>query len=286
MYNSTMTKVKIFIDFESISAPFSRVGEIKRDMPYAYTLGIYKGKTFKTRTFIFNFNNESIEDVDQIMRTQILRDTRTLLANRTFKINKETSQFVSFAPVLEKKVLRTIYHGVSIYDISFGKQISLSNATASFIPSGNYFIEFKQWVDKNIEQSFISKRGLVHDGALASLAGHILLVDALNMDSRFYTAKIDIRILVKEIAEYSRDDVVRMKYINDDPKGFLETAVKVEKILKEKNAARKRLRKLENVKSYISENKETKDVKALSKELEVEIEELDKVLSKDIKLNI
>ena len=277
-----MTKLEIFIDFESISAPFNRKLKLNRDFPYAYTLGIYKGKKFKTRTFIFNFNKESIEDVDQIIRTQILRDIRTLTSNKTFKINKESSKFVSFAPSLERKLLKNIYQSIEVYDISFGKNISLSNATSSFLKADEYFIEFKKWVDSNIDKSFISKRGLIHDGALASLAGHILMADALNLKTKYYTKQFDIRTLVKEIAAYSKDDVVRMKFIREDTNKFLEVAEKIQGILAEKNKARKEIRKLNNVVDYIRDNKSL-TLEELKDKLKCEISKQEKKVSKSLK---
>ena len=58
-----MTKIRVFIDFEAISAPFSYDLNIKNDLPYAYSIGIHVGKKFKTRTTIINFNNISTDGI-------------------------------------------------------------------------------------------------------------------------------------------------------------------------------------------------------------------------------
>ncbi len=268
-----MTKLEVYIDFESISAPFNWKVGIKTDFPYAYSVGLYAGKTFKTKTFIFNFNKQDSEDIERIIRHQLLTDVRKLSGKKDMVINAQTIRFVSFSPILEKKILSNVYKGIEVYDISLGKSISLSNATKSFDKTPVvYFEKLKAWVDKNMDPVFVSKRGMKHDGALAALAGHILLVDATNQTSKYYSNPIDIRTLVKEIAVYSNDDVVRMKYIKEDVALYLKTSEKVEKALKKANTARKKLKSLEVVKAFLKENNEVKDIDALLKLLETEIE--------------
>lgn len=89
-----MTKVNVFIDFEAISMPFSKAVKLEADFPYAYTLGIYVGKKFKTRTYVFNFERYSTEDVFELVRASITNDIRTLLDNKKFAVNAETVKFI------------------------------------------------------------------------------------------------------------------------------------------------------------------------------------------------
>jgi len=61
-----------------------------------------------------------------------LSDVRKLSGKKDMVINAQTIRFVSFSPILEKKILSSVYKGIEVYDISLGKSISLSNATKSF----------------------------------------------------------------------------------------------------------------------------------------------------------
>ncbi len=276
-----MTKLEIYIDFESISSPFNWKVGIKADFPYAYSVGLYAGKEFKTKTFLFNFNTQDVEDVQAILRKQLLRDVRSLSGKRNFMINVQSTRFVSFSPVLEKKILNTVYRGIEVYDISMGKSISLSNATKGFDKKPVlYFEELKKWVTKNMDEKFVSKRGMHHDGALAALAGHILLVDARNLKTKFYTESINIRTLVKEITDYSKDDVVRMKFIKENIPLFLEVSQKVEENLKEMQIARKKLRSLEVVERYLEENDGAKNLDELKNGLWKELAKQRKKIEK------
>jgi len=179
-----MTKLRVYIDFEAISAPFNRELNIPQDFPYAYSLGVFVGKQFKTKTFIFKFNKEDHTAIDDILRINILRDLRALTGKKDFNINRESIKFVSYAPALEKKVLTKVYKGVQVEDISKGAMISISQATEKYLDKSHYFEYLKEYVDKNIDSRFVTKRGLTHDGALAALAGYLLYSSALQTNGR------------------------------------------------------------------------------------------------------
>ena len=278
-----MTKLKVFIDFESVSSPFNSAAHLPKDFPYAYSIGVFAGKKFKTSTYIFNFNQEGFEEINQILRLQIIQDVRRLTNKRFFKINMDSTQFVSFAPVLERKILSKVYSGVEIYDIAMGYPISLSNATKQYLPDDTiYFVELKKWVKENIPESFIKSRGLDHDGSLASLAGHILAVSALNIESKFYPSAINVTLLMKELRVYSKDDTVRMKYIHDHKTEFIELAKRTKSLIIEKNKARSKISKLKNIKQFLEENKKL-SIKQATTNVDKEIQELEKVVLKIVK---
>ncbi|WKX02576.1 hypothetical protein [Candidatus Mycoplasma mahonii] len=60
---------------------------------------------------------------------QILKDIRVIIGNKSFFINRENVEFVTFAPILQRKILFKVYKGVKLIDISKGKMILLARAT-------------------------------------------------------------------------------------------------------------------------------------------------------------
>ena len=278
-----MDKLKVFIDFECVSSPFNSAAKLPKDFPYAYSIGVYKDEVLKTSTFIFAFGRDNIEDVNQILRTNIIKDVRRLSGKRNFKINMETTQFVSFAPALEKRILSKVYSGVEVFDIAMGYPISLSNATKKYVPNDKvYFVGLKKWVSENVSDNFIVSRGLDHDGSLASLTGHILAVSSSKVQSRFYKKPINIKSLMKELRIYSEDDTIRMKYIHEHQQVFLKLAKRTKVLIQDKNKARARLTKLRNVKEYLKENKKITIDEAI-KLVDKETKKLEKLIDKKIK---
>ena len=178
-----MTKIKVYIDFEAISAPFSHNLKIRNDTPYAYSLGIHVGKKFIHRTKILDFNKVDISDLDERMRLYIIDDIRDILNKRSFAVNRKTIEFISWAPNLEKKILSKCFKGIKVSDQVKGHQISLTTLTKEEF-NGEYFELLKKEVNKKIGIEFIKKRGLNKDGALAALAGYQLYADARNIENK------------------------------------------------------------------------------------------------------
>lgn len=277
-----MTKLKIYIDFEAISSPFNREIKISRDFPYAYSIGLFVGKKFKSKTFVFNFNKDNIDNIDQILRVNILKDIRELTNKKNFLVNKDTVTFISYAPALERKILSKVYRGVSVKDISEGAMISIAQATEEYISKENYFEYLKSYVAINVSGTFIEKRGLNNDGALASIAGYYLYLKAFNLNGKFAKEDINTRVLVKELARYSKDDVIRMKFIENNRNDFLKKAkVRKQNILK-RNKINSEIRKLDNTienlkceDQKLTIEKFIKKIKTKRKKLNTKIQDLE-----------
>lgn len=206
-----MTKIKVYIDFEAISAPFSYKLRIPNDTPYAYSLGIHVGKKFIHRTKVLDFNKVDVTDLDDRMRLYIINDIRDILSKRTFAVNKNSIEFVSWVPNLEKKILSKCFKGIKVIDQVKGKQVSLTALTKEEF-KGEYFELLKKEVNNKLGSEFIEKRGLNKDGALAAIAGYQLYADARNIEKK-WDIHIPIRTLLKEIRLYSADDVIRMSWL-------------------------------------------------------------------------
>ena len=243
-----MTKLQIFIDFEAISAPFSHKLNINSDLPFAYSIGIHVGNKFKTKTTIINFNKVSKDDVYEFIRIDITDKIRTILNNGDFKVNRETIQFVGWAPNLEKKILEKAFRGIVVVDQLKGESLSLSTLTSEEFKDNDYFTELKKEVNKNLDPEFIQRRGLNLDGALAALAGYELYRSATNM-KRHWEINMDPTVLIKEVIEYSKDDIERMSFLHKNPGIFFERKEELKTKIRNKQIVS---RQITRMKSFIT----------------------------------
>ena len=247
-----MTKIKVFIDFESISAPFSYDLNIDNDFPFAYSIGIYKNKKFITKTTIINFNKIDSSKIYEFIRKNISKKIREILQNKNFQVNSESISFIGWVPNLEKKILFKSFKGVEVIDQSKGKCLSLSKLTEPEFKEIIYFKELKKEVNKNLDPIFIQKRGLNLDGALAALAGYQLFIYAFNKDAK-WKINIDIQTLIKEIYEYSKDDVKRMFVLYKNPFVFTKRSEKLVKYNMEKQIIHRKINKLNTFLKLLNE---------------------------------
>lgn len=277
-----MDKLKVYIDFEAISMPFSREIKIDKDFPFAYTLGIYVGKKLKVRTFIFSFIREDIARIHDYLRINITRDIRTLLKDNTFKINPTTVEFIGWAPHLEKTILNNVYKSVPVIDLNEGQDVSLSRITPDI--KDNYFPELRKLVEQNLDKEFIITRGLNQDGALAALAGYLLYCQGKNNKEGKYYFDFDPAVMIKELTMYSQDDVYRMGFIVENPELFAQRKKEFFIDLEKKNALIKQISKtrktIDNLNALNPQDTVEVSIKKVNKDLKVLESELEKINSK------
>lgn len=258
-----MTKIQVFIDFEAISAPFSHNLKIENDLPYAYSIGIHKGKKFKTKTTIINFNKVSKDDIFDFIRYDISEKLKLLTGNKEFKTNKETITFLGWAPLLEKKILNRSFKGIIVKDQAKGESMSLSSLTEKEFKEKIYFKSIKSEMLNKMESEFIDKRGLKFDGAIAALAGYELYRNAMNIKEK-WNLNLDIRTLVKEIADYSKDDILRMSFLHKNQTIFNKRTT----LLLEKNKIKQQLsRKMNKLNNLVKSLKELNPKTTIKKAL-------------------
>ena len=275
-----MTKIQVFIDFEAISAPFSHKLNINFDLPYAYSIGIHVGKKFKTKTTIINFNNISVEGVFEFIRLDITEKVRHIVDNPNLKVGRDSIEFIGWAPNLEKKILSKSFRGVEVIDQLKGESLSLSTLTSQEFSSKKYFIELRKEVNKKIDHEFIKRRGLELDGALAAFAGYELFRSATN-SKKEWDININVLTIIKEVIEYSKDDIERMSFLHRNPAIFSKR--KNELIIKNKEK-QVLSRKINKLNSFIH------SLENLDKDMTIEIalkESLEKIKElKKIKDNL
>lgn len=267
-----MTKVKVYIDFEAISFPFSKVAKMTDDFPYAYTLGIYVGKKFKHKTFIFNFQNYAVENIFDILKYQITHDVRSLLDKKDFVINEKTTQFIGWAPYLEKKILENIFKDVEVTAFNKGFDLSITRLTSEF--KTEYFTELKRLVKANINPDFISKRHLLNDGALAALAGYLLYAQVHPQKEYFF--EFNVKNLVEEVRAYSKDDVLKIAFLNDNPQIFNDRKNKALNLVQEKQSLIKKMHNNSRLINRLEGFDSRMTIEMVIKELEIGNDELEK----------
>ncbi|NQZ66327.1 MAG: hypothetical protein HRT99_03905 [Mycoplasmatales bacterium] len=238
-----MTKMKVFIDFEAISYPFSKELQIDNNFPFAYSIGIFKGKKFKTKTTIINFKQISTDSVYEFIRKDISKKLRELTNNKNFKTNSDSVVFVGWSPFLEGKILNESFKGIELIDQANGDFVSLTKLTEKEFDD-NYFENLRASSKQNLDDEFIIKRGLHLNGALAALAGYKLFSNTFNLKNGQYNINIDSRILLKEIRKYSKDDILRMAYLHDNPSIFEKRKQKLLIINKNKELINKEINRL------------------------------------------
>ncbi|MCR8613144.1 MAG: hypothetical protein NC236_01540 [Mycoplasma sp.] len=287
---------RIFIDFEAITSPFKNewrdVWKDKYvDIPFIYTIGIYREQDFKTKTKLISFseiefNSKNLYD---FLRLEIIRDVRELLGNDRFFINRNTTSFVAWDPALERKILSKVYTGVKIIDLTKGRRISLSRATNSEI-NKEYFSYFTKVLSKNtLEKLPNMKKMIKEDGAKAALCGYLLLQKYVPTNEKTHFFDVDYEKMLQELLNYSKDDVLRMEIVDKNYEEFEKIYEEWSKLNKKKNVLRKEIRIAKIVNEYLSskfENDEKNITNIIKKindnldELNLELNELNKVIPK------
>lgn len=270
-----MTKLQVFIDFEAISAPFSNNLKIPNDLPYAYSIGIHKGKKFKTKTTIVNFNEISANDVFEFIRMDISEKIRILTGDKTFKTNKDTVVFVGWVPLLEKKILALAFKGIEVIDQTKGESVSLSKLTEKEFQT-SYFEILRVIVHKHLDETFITRRGLHLDGALAALAGYKLYANAHNITKGKFNIEIDVKTLLKEINIYSKDDIVRMSFLHKNPSIFLKRKKDLLIVNEKKQKISRNINKINNLINTLQDFDKKETIEHVLEKSKKNLEELKK----------
>lgn len=285
-----MTKFEIFIDFEAISSPFNREFNAKEDWPFAYTLGCYIGKTFKTKTHVINFGlikprsakEITVHEINFHLSQRIEKDVKALTKINEF--NKDSIEFVAWSGELERNILNRYYPSILVKDLNTDAHLPLKRITSDEISSASYFKTFREDAIKNVRPGFYEARGLKDDGAMAALAGYILFLNQTKKEGK-YNFKTDINKLMAELTEYSKDDVLRMKIVNDKGQAWMNSQSKIHKqrietINKSSRIVSRNARMINDLKSFDQKISVSELVKILEKEAKEASAELEKIRAK------
>ncbi len=233
-----MNKVNILIDFEALSMPFCRNANVRVDFPYACSIGVLgKDNKYKYKTFLFNPKQQA-SSINEILRKWIITNTRDILNNRKFVINEKTTFFTAYDNNLEQKILKDIFPGVTVFDQSEGCQISLDRISHRHTGEVKYFDKIREEA-KLLTGEFYKRRGLENDGALAAYAGYLIITSNWKGDIK-WKSKLKMSVIKREVEKYSKDDVVRMGYLDKNKKLMNEDIVQ----LKIQNKEIMKLRKI------------------------------------------
>ena len=236
-----MNKIKIFIDFEVISPPFSYKLKTKSNtIPYAYSFGLKIKNKFNKKTTIINFKKLNSKSLDNFIKNDITKTIRLWIKKPKFVIKKSNTEFIGWNPDLEVRILRNIFKTVEIQNQSPESALSLSRLTKIKFKEKIYFKTLKNNIQKFMDEEFIKRRGLTHDGAVAAYAGYVYYSKNLGLETKWKT-NIKINNLLSEIKTYSQDDLMRMIYLEENPQSFEKEIIKLKKIYKKKKEVSRKI---------------------------------------------
>ena len=223
-----MEKNEVYIDFEAITNPFARLLNLPSGTPYAYTIGLLNDKNeYETKTFIMNFAmHNSLNSIWSILKKFIITD----IVRINKKLNLKDIVFVGHNPVLETKCIKKIFPNNHVKALIDNQDVSLSKLTGKTF-NANYFPKIKKILTSKIEQFPMFKQMIEKNGAIASFAGYWLYTNSLTNlranDKRLkYYIDIDKKLLLKELKNYSKDDVNKMIYVIELEKEQLDFLIK------------------------------------------------------------
>ncbi|PZW01535.1 DUF2779 domain-containing protein [Metamycoplasma auris] len=234
-----INKNYIYIDFEAISNPFARILSIPANTPFAYSLGALnlEGK-LETKTFIIDFaKTNSIKDIWGKLKKNIIKHIYQI--NPHLKINEII--FIGHNPVLEKKILSKMFSKNEIralLDDNSNPNLSLSKLTGPIFKDEYFAKTKKSIIESNIPT--LKKIMVKNNGFIASFVGFWLYVNSLsnlrsNDKRKKYFIPLKKNTILKELRNYSKDDVNKMLYLSLNPS---ETSLLIKRYLYKKELLR------------------------------------------------
>ncbi|MGX9340636.1 hypothetical protein [Mycoplasma sp. 4044] len=207
--SSNHKKTEIYIDFEAITNPFAKMIGLKSGTPYCYTLGIKNNfNVIKTHTFVSDFKKS---DYMKVMREAIIRDINRI--DNTIKMSEVI--FVGHNPVLEKKIIKELFPNNEVKPLLSHATVSLDLITHKDF-NQPYFTEVRNAILSNTKNNVLENK-FVHDGSLASFVGCLLFCMQKQRKIPFkrYNLEISRQTVLKELKQYSKDDVLKMFWIDE-----------------------------------------------------------------------
>lgn len=223
-----MEKNEVYIDFEAITNPFARLLNLPSGTPYAYTIGLLSDKNqYETKTFIINFAmHNSLSSIWVILKKFIIADITKINS----KLNLKDIVFVGHNPVLETKCIKKIFPNNEIKPLIANQTVSLSKLTGKTF-FNNYFPKIKKILLEKSKEYPLFLQLIEKNGAIASFAGYWLYTNSLtnlrtNDKKRKFYIDLDKKLLLKELKNYSKDDVNKMLYVIELEKNNLDLLIK------------------------------------------------------------
>lgn len=211
-------KVKVYIDFEAIShlqiTRYKGFGKFYQ-FPYAFSIGVETESGFKTQTFVFDFSKGlTLGRANWLIKKRILFYINDILNNKGKKIGIRDIVFYGYSIKMEKETLSNIFkYPVEVIDLNIHPTVSLLRITKKYMSEKNYFECFKNEMINDEVLINANKRN--KSGEYASIAG-VALVLAKNKIPNNLFKNVNLNVLNREITEYSRDDILRLKIVNDN----------------------------------------------------------------------
>lgn len=266
-------KTKVFIDFEAIShlqvTRFKGLGKFYQ-FPYAFSVGVDTPSGFKTQTFIFDFSKGlTIGRANWLLKRRLLTFINNLLDNKK-RLTIKDIVFYGYTIKMEQDTLNKIFNNkVDVVDLSFSNSASLTRLTKKYIPDKNYFEYLKnEWLN---DPSLIGANRRNRSGEFASLAGLALLLHKTNTKQTLFK-NIDLKQLTKEILQYSKDDVLRIKCVFDHEEEMRQESQAWNSYIKKREKTLQEISLIESVINLFSQYGDKSNIDEII-ELEISINE-------------
>lgn len=254
---------KIYIDFKTTAFPIFIAGQPKYvNYPFAASIGILEGNSYKPSTVIFNIKNEDYKDVAVSLLDHIKKE----LGQHSIKYSD--LQFFSWNPFTEQLIFNKMNVEIEVQNLSneiFGsvapettiEKVSLDfdeekhfEYTYETISNSRYFmVEMKKDAKKNFH-----KDGDLKTISIASLLGQLLYCE-LNKDILWkynLNSDVDFAKFRFELDKYCKDNISRLNWIIANKELIVDRLKKVNEL----NEAYKALRAENDVLNSIKPSQE------------------------------
>ncbi|MCT4469487.1 hypothetical protein [Mycoplasma sp. HS2188] len=268
-------KFKIYIDFEAITYNYlvRVIRNIPRyqELPYIFTLGLYKDNRFITITNKIDLSlitdDKSLNFAINInLKELIIEAVQKLTKIKDLEINDDTVEFIAWGVSLENKILTQLF-GMRATNLQGNYEFSLDH----FIPTGVFcdsefdYINFPGYSQYFYENKKLKIKPDFAKGALASIIGALVLASSsqsniVNTRLKFPLPEKLISIALNSIYEYNKQDVLKMFFILQNSEKSNNIHTKIIKYNKEKNKINSEINTLEKIIKLLSKTIEGPDI--------------------------
>ncbi|WP_025755147.1 hypothetical protein [Mycoplasmopsis cricetuli] len=237
-------KTKIYIDFEILNTKIYKLDSFVKIIPYLYTLGIKTEKGFKFETFYIrpaSLYKKNPKETKHILLSHINNAIKNFAKIKLSKKINEV-EFIGFNPSLERKILTSLFPGISVKNIYSGSEdaISLNNLLKELGNTENFEFNYLKSISQKNSKLYKaiekSKKGYI-----AELGGAILYANYLKkndvIEKIVGSKKINVKNVLDELKNYNLNDVKALEIIenNLDKVDEIIKQFKINKVLPKKD---------------------------------------------------
>ncbi|WP_435128610.1 hypothetical protein ACR82Z_03035 [Mycoplasma sp. 6243] len=212
-----MEKQIFFIDFEAVTVNYLNIHKSKlkdsvnyhKDLPYCYSIGTFKGGSYKNRFGIIRFKNITYEKALIQLREKITKDIQTLIGDKEFIPVASNCVFYGWGAGPENWIMEKLFK-ISVKKFST-IQVKLDNVVPDSIFSTSKYFENIKNIAKTIKHPVLSMiKQNTEDGRIACWYGLAMLLDGRNI------YHIDAKVknqMHNDLRIYNLDDCKKLAFL-------------------------------------------------------------------------